>query len=307
VGCDVARSNSQHASTIIVVATRQSSGTRAKDTDRNDTCQVLDTALSEGQLSMEEHRERVSTATQAATLGDLQALVSDLQTENAPVQLPKLRIRTPFSSVSGNGRGMRVAVASVLVLFGVGLGWGIFGHSSPLHSGDAANSDPGEKPDGIEPVVLTPPTQLFSLNGLTGLMEQTRKKFGDTMGYSLRIFSDDADLDRADPKEPRRKLSYTYRGGWASQSSGSKSDSDVLVDLGGFDPATLVAVLRGAPKSLGIKPQDVKSSHIEIKASPDPLTPAAVVISIYVSGEFSSGWMSVDGAGNVVQMYPATP
>jgi hypothetical protein len=59
--------------------------TRAKDNDRNNTCQVLDTALSEGQLSMEEHRQRVSAATNATTLGELQSLVSDLQTSNAPV------------------------------------------------------------------------------------------------------------------------------------------------------------------------------------------------------------------------------
>ena len=72
------------------MATRQTAATRAKDTDRNDTCKVLDTALSEGQLSMEEHRERVSAATNAATLGALQNLVSDLQVGNAPVTLPNL-------------------------------------------------------------------------------------------------------------------------------------------------------------------------------------------------------------------------
>lgn len=125
------------------------------------------------------------------------------------------------------------------------------------------------------------------------------------MGYSLRIFSDNADLDRADPKEPRRKLTYVYRGGWTSQSAGAKSDSDVLVDLGGFDPATIIAVLRSAPKTLGVKPQEVKSSHLDVKASDDPLTPGAVLISIYVSGEYSSGWMSVDSSGNIVQLYPA--
>jgi hypothetical protein len=37
--------------TINAVATSQTAGTRAKDADRNDTCQILDTALSEGQLS----------------------------------------------------------------------------------------------------------------------------------------------------------------------------------------------------------------------------------------------------------------
>ena len=61
------------------MATRRTPGTRAKDSDRTDTCQVLDSALAEGQLSMEEHRQRVSTATNATTLGELQALVGDLQ------------------------------------------------------------------------------------------------------------------------------------------------------------------------------------------------------------------------------------
>ena len=34
------------------MATRRTPGTRAKDSDRTETCQVLDTALAEGQLSM---------------------------------------------------------------------------------------------------------------------------------------------------------------------------------------------------------------------------------------------------------------
>jgi len=72
------------------VATSQTANTRAKDSDRNDVCQILDTALAEGQLSMTEHQQRVSAATKAATLGQLRGLVSDLQTANAPVQLPAL-------------------------------------------------------------------------------------------------------------------------------------------------------------------------------------------------------------------------
>jgi hypothetical protein len=53
------------------VATGQSISTRARDSDRSNTCQMLDTALGEGQLSMEEHRQRVGAATNAATLGEL--------------------------------------------------------------------------------------------------------------------------------------------------------------------------------------------------------------------------------------------
>jgi hypothetical protein len=208
-------------------------------------------------------------------------------------------------NAAGATLGMRLAVAAVLILFGVGLGWGIFGQSSPLNS--SAARDPGSEPDHIEPTVLRPPTQLFSLNGLTGLIDQMRQKFGNTMGFELRIFSDNADLELPDPKEPRRKLSYAYRGGWAPQSSPTTvSESDVLVDLGAFDTAAIVGVFKGAPKSLNIKPEEVKSTHMSIGAAKDPLTPGAVLIEIYVSGEFSSGWLSVDGKGNPVQMHPAS-
>ena len=61
--------------------------TRATDDDRTTTCQLLDLALDDGQLSMEEHRQRVSSATKAVTLGELQTLVSDLQIRSAPVAL----------------------------------------------------------------------------------------------------------------------------------------------------------------------------------------------------------------------------
>ena len=60
---------------------RRTSWTRAKDSDRNETCGILDTALADGQLSMAEHGERVKTATSATTLGQLQDLVSDLQSD----------------------------------------------------------------------------------------------------------------------------------------------------------------------------------------------------------------------------------
>ena len=139
------------------MATRQSTRTRAKDDDRTKTCQVLDSALGDGQLSMEEHRQRVATATTAATLGDLQALVDDLQTDNAPVQMPNLK-PSPFKSAGGRARsgwGLRVAVAGVLVVFGVLMGWGLYGNTpSPLNF----TSDPGAKDDGIPAKVITPPT-----------------------------------------------------------------------------------------------------------------------------------------------------
>ncbi|KUI22208.1 hypothetical protein AU193_18305 [Mycobacterium sp. GA-1285] len=283
------------------MATRQTSATRAKDSDRNDTCQILDSALAEGQLSMTEHGERVKAATTATTLGDLQALVSDLQTNNAPVQLPTLT-RTRALPVAGSGWGLRLAVAGVLVVLGIAIGWGLYGNTpSPLNF----TSDPGAKSDGIAPVVLTPPKQLHSLGGLTGLIEQMRQRFGDTNGYRLVVYPDYASLTRPDPTEERRELNYTYRGGWDDPTSSSKTTDAVEVDLSRFDAKAVVGVLRGAPETLGMKPADVTSTYLSIDPSTDPTTPGALSIDVYVSSDYGSGYIELAGDGRVKQVnYP---
>ena len=282
------------------MATGQTPSTRAKDSDRTDTCQILDTALAEGQLSMSEHAERVKAATNAATLGELRTLVADLQTANAPVQLPDLKT----SRLSGTraGWGIRIATAAVLLLAGIGVGWGLYGNtSSPLQF----TTDPGAKPDGVAPVVLTPPRQLHSLGGLNGLLEQMRTKFGDTMGYRMVIYPDYAVLDRPDPGDERRTLSYVYRGGWDDPSTGSKGSDAVVVDLGAFDAKAVVGVLRGAPETLNIKPADVTSSYLVIDPARDPTTPGALAVSVYVSSDFGSGYIALNPDGSVKRInYP---
>jgi Domain of unknown function (DUF1707) len=291
------------------VATRQTPGTRAKDSDRNDTCQILDSALADGQLSMEDHRTRVALATGAETLGDLKSLVSDLQTNKAPVQSPSKSPSKLWAQWAqwaqpgaGSGWGMRAAVAGVLVVLGIAIGWGLYGNTtSPL----SFTSDPGAKSDGIPAKVITAPRQLHSLGGLTGLVEQMKQRFGDTMGYRLIIYPEYAVLDRADPSDDRRHLSYTYRGGWGDPSTSAKSDDDRLVDVGKFDIKTIVGVLRGAPETLGIKPGDVKSTYVNIDPSRDPTAPDAISIDVYVSSDFGSGYIQLADDGTVKQVnYP---
>ena len=285
------------------MATSQTASTRAKDSDRNDICQILDTALSEGQLSMTEHEQRVKAATTATTLGDLRALVSDLQTGNAPVQLAALKKPRLNVSSAGGGWGIRAAVAAVLVLLGIGIGWGLYGNTpSPLNF----TTDPGAKADGVAPVVLTPPRQLQSLGGLNGLFEQMKKKFGDTVGYRLVIYPDYASLDRPDPADERRTLSYSYRGGWDDPSTGSKGSDAVPVDLAKFDTKAVVGVLRGAPETLNMKPGDVKSTYLNIEPSDDPTAPGTVSISIYVSSDFGSGYIELNPDASVKRIsYPS--
>ena len=281
------------------MANRQTAGTRAKDSDRNDTCQILDSALADGQLSMEEHRTRVALATQSATLGDLQSLISDLQTANAPVQLPDLKRRPRMPAASGGGGwGIRLAIAGVLIVLGIAIGWGLYGNTtSPL----SFTSDPGAKSDGIPGKVLTPPKQLQSLGGLNGLMEQMRQRFGDTMGYSLVIYPEYAVLYRADPSDERRKLSYTYRGGFDDPSSSAKDEDDVLVDLAAFNVENAVGILRGVAETVGLNPADVKkeNTYLTIDPTRDPITPGELTLRANVSSDFGSGSVTFAGDGTI--------
>jgi hypothetical protein len=57
-------------------------------------------------------------------------------------------------------------------------------------------------------------------------------------------------LSRADPSDDRRKLSYTYRGGFDDPSTSAKDEDDVLVDLAAFDVETTVGILRGAAETV---------------------------------------------------------
>jgi hypothetical protein len=267
--------------------------TRAKDSDREDTCRLLDNALNDGQLSNEEHRQRISTATNAVTLGDLQTLLADLQFDTTPVQLAP--VKTPRKR---GALGILAAAFTVSVLLGMAIGWGVYGNtSSPLDF----TTDPGAKPDGVAALVLTPPTQLHSVGGLTGLMEQARKKFGDVVGFRMVIYPTYAIFDRPDPSDDRRMLTYDYRGGWDDPQSSAKSGADgpVPVDLSKFDVTKTVGIMRGAPETLHIKPSDVKTTYLIIEPATDPTTPGALSLSVYVSGDYGGGNIVFAGDGAI--------
>jgi hypothetical protein len=284
--------------------------TRATDSDRNNTCQVLDSALSEGQLSMEEHRQRVSAATNATTLGELQSLVSDLQTHSAAVQLPTLK------SPAG-GWGVRIAVAVVLVLLGAGIAWGLFGGntSSPSQSTSSpsqSTSNPGAQPNNRPPVGTpsTAPPQLLSLGGLTGFLAEMRKQFGDTMGYELTLRADQAVLFRPDSANAHKTVTFNYsispnispvaRGIWINLGASPQPVDTTVGDLSKFDVQAVLGVLHGAPQSVHVNnPTD---TYLIIDSAKD----GSLALQIHVSDEsLNGGYIRLAADGTIEKIYPA--
>jgi hypothetical protein len=300
--------------TIKGVGRRQRPGTRAKDSDRNDVCQLLDTALAEGQLSMEEHRQRVAAATKAATLAELRGLLTDLQLEKAPGKTAR-RIRGPGWVIAA-----AVAAAILLVLGGV-IGWGVFddeqsdqGGEAPVAVADDRRPNPGAMTTGAgTPGAMTPgavtaeapsgPRLLHSVGGINGLLEQIRKKFGDTTGYELLIYTDYADLLRPDAEGDRFLARWHYEAGtWEGPGRSPTGDRDKVVDLSAFDVAAVLGVMRGAGETMGVESANLLKTWFRVQPADDPTTPEALTVRIFVNTSFGGGFIDLDAAGNVKQI-----
>src|SRR5262249_16441225 len=108
-------------------------------------------------------------------------------------------------------------------------------------------------------------------------------------------------LDRPDPSDDRRTLAYDYRGGWGDPTSSAKSSADgsVAVDLGKFDIAATVGLVRGAPESLHMRQPDVKTPVLVIAPATDPTTPGALSLSVYVSSDYGGGFIVFAADGTV--------
>ncbi len=291
------------APTIIDMGRRRASGTRAKDSDRVSTCLILDTALADGQLPMDEHHRRVSVAMQAPTLGDLEGLVTDLQLPEAP--------RRSYA---------RWAIAAAVTAGTVGLGilgWVVLTRDAPVDNAQTATSAPTEsdRPQTADaaPTADTAPTadavptadaptaprMLHSLGGVNGLFEQIRDKFGDTRGYELAIYTDYALFTRMDADDDRFEALYRYEAGtWQGPSRSPNSDGST-VDLSAFDVAAVIGVVRGVPETMGVEPINVIRTQFTVGPADDPTAPDAVTVRVTVSTSFGFGLIELDGAGNV--------
>lgn len=272
-------------------------GTRATDSDRNNTCQVLDAALEDGQLSMEEHHSRVSAATKPTILGELQSLTCDLQVHQAGAA------GAPAPSGFLSRWGFRIAAAAVVLLVGLAVGWRLSAHTAA----PPPSVDVGAMAGGFNPPAPVPhaepssaPTELHTADGLTNLLNQMRARFGDTSGYQLVIYPDYAGLWRPDPRNEHRAVSFDYRkGNWTAIPANMIPLDTAVADLGTFSVTGVVGAVREAPQNLKIG--DVKATYVIVSGKPG----GSLDLSIYVSDSANnSGHIDIAPDATVKAIYP---
>ena len=163
------------------------------------------------------------------------------------------------------GRRLGCAVAAIVAFVGlIVIGGVIFGGVALYHLKDRV---PGMHKE-----------QFLTAEGLNRVMDLTRQRFGDTMGYHLTVSPESFALNRVDPDNPQKVALY-YWYSWRGHFEDPTSIDDPTnvaflygpapVDLSKFDVNAVVKVLHDAPNMLHVDPTAVKDSSLNIQAAKD--------------------------------------
>ncbi|WP_067437405.1 DUF1707 SHOCT-like domain-containing protein [Nocardioides jensenii] len=174
-------------------------GQRAKDSDRTAMVELIDTAYADGQLSPTEREHRTHRALTATTLGELQALTTDLQEVAAPVAAVVRRRRSAL-------------VAALVLLLGIGA-YAIFGGDDEKpepprqdRAAPAVEQDPVEEPVEVAdpPVVEKAPLEYsFTRRGVRNFVKIYRKQFGTTEAVAFGFKAGQVNVARRSPDGPQ--------------------------------------------------------------------------------------------------------
>ena len=267
--------------------TTTSTRTRARDVDRSDTCAVLDSALSDGQITVDEHANRTASAMTATTLGQLDLLVRDLQ---------KATLRNAVAKVRRIDKIWYLAAASVVFA-------GLIGFLT-LSADDSPPAPPPVSPQAIEPLapIVGSTLDTVTASGIREFITRYSAKYGTTMIDSANFYDGHASVTRAAAVSPNLKEDIDFRGGFTpSESSTSRAASTTTFDLASVDIDKLAGYLAGASANLNVP--DAKVSHIGMSSSSNEPR-----ISIYVDNDLgASGSMELTPDGRPIRLSPFTP
>ncbi|MBJ8347646.1 DUF1707 domain-containing protein [Antrihabitans sp. YC2-6] len=265
---------------------------RARDIDRATIATALDNAYAEGQLTFDEHRARVERARSAVYLGDLDALVGDLQ---RPVDLPR-----PTAGPKPAGAGaVGWLVAIVALVLGAGLVWFV------ARGGDDADDQPQAAaatatttvvPTEVAPI-YAPTVRVDTVDGLREFVDLYRERFGDTIADEGSMHPDGQYIvfDRAEA--PNRVRAYTFRGGFDPGALTARDPNTQVIDLSLLNVDAVIGLQNGAPLAVGVP--DGKVTHMSLQ--PNRGVPT---ISVHVNNEFGeSGYLQADFDGRILSVH----
>ncbi len=271
---------------------------RARDIDRATAATALDNAYSEGQLSFDEHSARVARARSAKTLGELQAVVADLQ---ATVDLPdppmpraparQAAVPVLLGAVALVGV---VAVAAWLVMRS-GASDGNASSAVAVLTSTAASTTAPPPRSGVVPIVA-PKVSFATADGIRLYVDLYRAKFGDTIADDVTFYPNDDYATSSRAVEPNRSQDFLFRGGFDPGSVSSRDPNAPVLDIGTVDIARLVDLMAGAPQRIGIP--DAKLSHVMFE-----MADVAPQLRIYVATEaHSGGYIEATFAGEITRV-----
>lgn len=196
-----------------------------------------------------------------------------------------------------------VAVAAVAIILMIGddapgPGQQALGPTETPRRSSTDTSAPQSIPPTASPTQVSV-AALQTADGLTGLLQTLRDRFGDTMGHSLVVYPTHAVVDRVDPTNSNVQQDYTYRGdGWEAWGSPSSTGAfDFLADLGEFDTAAVAAVLADAPQHTGAPVGS--QSYLIIEGAEG----GGLELAIHSTSP-GTGFLQVNADGSIKQVYP---
>ncbi|MEV0467776.1 DUF1707 domain-containing protein [Nocardia tengchongensis] len=255
-------------------------GTRARDTDRQAACTLLDAGLADGQLSTADHRTLTELAGEARTLGELAQLTDDLQR-------PADARPDPVPPTSRRENWLAAGVAALSIAVAVGTFVAVARPATPPAGPPAV--DLGI----IQPLVLPRP-KLTEAEGISYFRDVYRAKFGDALVDELDLYPGYAVVTRA--PQPNRKVHYNYFGGFEQTDQPQTRDPKTpSVDLSALNPAAVAALAAQAPALTKVEQGAV--NYLDIGGSG-----AGPVVRIYVGNQANeSGFVEATLDGRITR------
>jgi hypothetical protein len=283
----------------------QVSSTRARDIDRAQTCGLLDAGYGEGQLDPAEYEARTAAAMKAKTLGELDALVSDLQIPEHLVEAARAKAPAPMPRRRFPGRAVVALVAAVVAVVGT-LVFVTRGADAAPETTDVAAARqapaPAPIPAGEPQPIAIEPIDPLTTDGVRDFVRQLGAKFeGDLRVDQVTFYSSYVFVTRMLEDQPHREQDWSFRSGFStSRDPESRPLDTATVDLEALDVDRLGDVIATGANRVGMP-----SGRVEyIFVRPDSGTEGLVTV-LFKDDADRSGSVDTRLDGLVVDVSPA--